>query len=238
MKKHNFLTGNTIIAHRGVYNNEKGIIENTIPAFCKAMQCKYIIELDIHIIKDNTVVVFHDDNLKRLTGINRKIKEYTYKELKKVKLRNTTQHIPKLEEVLQLVNGKVPLLIELKYDRFIGKLEKELANLLKKYNGDYAIQSFNPLSIIWFRIKKPDVLRGQITTNISYNIIKKYVIEKMFLNFFSKPDFISFNINNVKCDKIKKFKSQYIVLGWTVKTQVEFLKLKNCYDNLICENFI
>lgn len=77
----------SLIAHRGLYNNNKGVIENTMPAFKKAMECEYIIELDVHVIKDNIVVVFHDDNIKRLTGIDKKLKNCTYEELKDIKLR-------------------------------------------------------------------------------------------------------------------------------------------------------
>lgn len=236
-----FLKSNTLIAHRGLFNNDKGVIENTIQAFEKAIEYKYIIELDVHSISDNIIVVFHDDNLKRLTGIDKKIKECTYNELRKIRLNNTDSYIPTLEEVLQLVDGKVPILIELKYNKFVGVLEKELMKILSKYTGEYAIQSFNPLSIIWFRIKHPHILRGQIVSDFKYqkiNPVKSYLLTKMCFNIFSQPNYISFNIHDVELDKIESFKKKYTVLGWTVKTQEEYMQLREHYDNLICEQFI
>lgn len=241
MSKDNFFKNNTLIAHRGLFNNDKGVIENTIPAFNKAIEHAYIIELDVHYISDNTIVVFHDDNLKRLTGIDKKIKECTYNELRKIKLYNTNSYIPTLEEVLNVVNGKVPILIELKYDRFVGTLEKQLMKVLSKYKGEYAIQSFNPLSIMWFKIKYPHILRGQIVSkfkNDKISCIKKYLLTNMWFNIFTKPNYISFNIHDFECNKIEKFKNKYTVLGWTVKTQQEYVQLSKHYDNLICEQFI
>ena len=102
------------ISHRGVHDNDK-VPENSIEAFKLAIKKGYIIELDVHLLKDNEIVVFHDDNLLRMTGVNKKIKNTTYKELQELKLLDTRYKIPKLIDVLNLVDGKVPLLIELKY---------------------------------------------------------------------------------------------------------------------------
>lgn len=94
-----------------------GIIENSLEAFKLAIQKKYIIELDVHITKDNQIVVFHDESLHRITGLNKNISECTYDEIKDLKLRNTNSYIPKLEEVLMLVDGQVLLLIEIKNNK-------------------------------------------------------------------------------------------------------------------------
>lgn len=113
MKEACFLTKN-LIAHRGLHDVNGGIVENSIESFKLAIDKKYIIELDVHISKDGEIVVFHDDNLNRVTGVNKKISEVTYDEIKKLKLKNTDSYIPTLQEILMLVDGKVPLLIEIK----------------------------------------------------------------------------------------------------------------------------
>ena len=111
----------TIIAHRGVHN-EKDIIENSLEAFKEAVNKNYIIELDVHFLKDGEVVVFHDDNIERMTGINKNLKDCTYDEIRNIKLLNKNTYIPKFSDVLKLVDGKVPILIELKNDNKVGLL--------------------------------------------------------------------------------------------------------------------
>ena len=147
--KNNFLKNN-IIAHRGIYDNKK-IFENSLEAFKKAIDKGYAIELDLRLTKDNKIVIFHDDKLERLTNEKGYIKDKNFIELEKIKLINNSK-IPTFKEVLDLVNGKVPLLIELKSNIKGTRLEKEVVKELKNYKGEYAIQSFNPKTIIWFRI--------------------------------------------------------------------------------------
>ena len=205
MKNINFLKTN-LIAHRGYHNNE--IKENTLEAFKKAIDNNYIIELDVHILKDGNVVVFHDDNLKRLTGIDKKIKDTTYEEIKNLNLLNTKQRIPLLKEVLKIVNGKVPLLIELKYDTKVGMLEDKVLEILQKYNGLYALQSFNPRTLIYLKKKNPNIPRGILVSdykNTKINIIKKIILKKMLLNSIIKPDFISVNYNYLESKNINHY---------------------------------
>ena len=134
-----------IYAHRGLFDNKK-IVENTIPAFKKALKEDLNIELDIRLTKDKKLIVFHDDNLKRLTGIDKLVKDTTYEELKKVKLLDTDLTIPTLEEVLNLVSGKCILLIEIK-ELFSTTSLAKLNKLLLDYNGKVLLQSFNPFVI-------------------------------------------------------------------------------------------
>ena len=140
-----------LIAHRGLFDKNNNIPENSIIAFEQAIKYGYSIELDVHLLNDGKIVVFHDDNLKRMTGIDKKVKDCNYDEIKKLKLDNTDCEIPLFEDVLKLVDKKVPILIEIKNDRKTGETERELIKLLKNYKGEYAIQSFNPFSLIWFK---------------------------------------------------------------------------------------
>lgn len=226
----------SLIAHRGIHNDE--IPENSIAAFENAIYKKFMIELDVHLLKDKQIVVFHDDNLKRMTGIDKNIKDCTYEELKKINLNNNSS-IPLLDDVLKLINGRVPVLIELKYDQKVGKLEKELTKILDNYNGDFAVQSFSPLSVFWFKKNRSNYIRGQLlTNNYKANFIIKFLYDHMIFNKITKPDFISYNIKGLPNKNISKIKNKIILLGWTVKNQEEYDKYKNECDNLICEKIL
>ena len=234
----NFLTKN-LIAHRGYHDIEKGIHENSMKAFAEAIKNNYIIELDVHLLKDSEVVVFHDDNLKRMTGVNKKVKECTYEEITEIKLKETEEKIPLLKDVLNLVDGKVPIIIELKTDLRCGKLEKEVIKILEKYNGEYAIKSFNPLSVNYFRKHSPSTIRGQLASDFKNDkmfIIKKLFLKHMLFNFISKPDFISYDIRALPNKKIEKIREKQLVLGWTARSGEDMEKAKKYCDNVIFEN--
>lgn len=238
IRKIDFLKGK-LIAHRGLFNNI--VPENSVEAFKLAIKKGYIIELDLHILKDNNVVVFHDDNLFRMTGVNKNIKDCTYGEIKNLKLKNTKNNIPLLKDVLDIVNGKVPLLIELKHDVKVGKLEKEVMKCLNGYKGEYAIMSFNPLSVLYLRKKYPNVIRGQLSCDLKdekFNFIKRHILENMSFNFITKPDFIAYAIKSMPCKKVEEFRRNGLALGWTIKTEEELKKAKLYFDNYICENIL
>ena len=230
----------TIIAHRGVHN-EKDIIENSLEAFKEAVNKNYIIELDVHFLKDGDVVVFHDDNIERMTGINKNLKDCTYDEIRNIKLLNKNTYIPKFSDVLKLVDGKVPILIELKNDNKVGLLESSLVQILKKYNGKYAVQSFNPLSIMWFKNNYPNIIRGQLVCkfkNKKMDNIKKFILKTMFFNIITNPDFISHSVDDLSYKEVNKIKKNKFILGWTVRNKERYDELIKYYDNLICEKFI
>ena len=228
MKDINFLT-DRLIAHRGMHNDK--YLENTLPAFKRAIIYNYAIELDIHLLKDNNVVVYHDNNLKRLTGIDKLISECTYSDIKKIDCIN----IPLLCEVLELVRGKVPILIEYKYDTKVGKLERETVKLLDNYKGDFAIFSFNPLTILWFKLNRPNYIRGQLVSDIfPKNFLLKYILSNMFANIITKPDFIAVNLEMLDNENIVKLRDKYIVLGYTINNKNELAIFKNKADNFIC----
>lgn len=224
-----------IIAHRGIYDN-KEVYENTLESFNLALEKQYIIELDIRLTKDKQIVVFHDSTTKRITKRDKLINKSTYEELN----HQNILHIPLLSEVLSLVNGKVPLLIEIKPTEPVGEIETILMKLLKNYKGKYAIQSFNPKVLYWFKRNYPKVLRGQLAykhTKQKISTYKKVVLSNMLLNPITKPNFISYKYNELSPNKIKKYKKKNIrVIGWTITNEREFNHYKQYYDNLICKN--
>jgi len=238
LKDLDFLKQN-LIAHRGYHNISLGIPENSLSAFQKAIDYNYIIELDVHLLKDNTIVVFHDDNLKRMTGIDKLVKNCSYSELQELYLQETQEKIPTLSEVLLLINSQVPIIIELKSDNKVGLLEKELMKILQNYKGKFAIKSFNPKTVFYFKKHYPYIVRGQLShsyKNSNINFILKYLLKNMVFNIITKPDFISYGINNFPINRIKKLKTKKLVLGWTIRNKEQFEKNYQYFDNLICEN--
>ena len=189
-------------AHRGLFNN-KDIPENSMKAFEAAMQKGFAIELDVQMTKDGYLVVFHDKSLKRVCGIKNEIPMLTLNEVKQARLCGTESMIPTFEDVLMLVGGRVPLLIEVKtLDKNNHFLEK-LVELLNNYKGLFAIQSINPYVIDWFYENKKKYPIGLIIFNdINYKMFKKYV---------KKIDFISVYKRSLP------FKSNKMIIGWTIK---------------------
>ena len=230
MKDLKFLK-DSLIAHRGVHIDAP---ENTINAFKEAVKKKYIIEFDVHLLKDNTVVVFHDDNLKRMTGQNKKLKDCTYEEIKDLQLLDSNDYIPTLKEVLKIINGKVPIIVELKSDRKVGLLEKELVKQLDKYKGKFCVKSFNPLSIRWFRKNKPDYIRGLLVNNKKKSLISAICRSNLSL-IITRPDFISCNYKLHNNKKILRYMKKHPVIAWTIKNEEQLLKNKNNFYNLIVD---
>jgi glycerophosphoryl diester phosphodiesterase len=228
------------IAHRGLYSKNEQIPENSLGAFSRAIQRDLAIEFDVHITSDGKLVVFHDNNLKRITGIDKIIEDCTLDFLKELKLQNTTFEIPTLQEVLSLIDGKVPLLIEIKNERKVGLLEEKLSKTLKGYKGKYIIESFNPLSLLWFRKNIPNVSIGQLSSKNIDGIkskFEKFVLENMLLNTFVKPDFIAYDIEYITTKLAKKCKRKNrFLLGWTIRNIESLNKAKELCDGIIFEN--
>jgi len=233
---------NSLIAHRGLHSKDKLVPENSMKAFELAIQHNYGIEMDINVLKDGTIVVFHDITLNRLTGHKGNLSDLNYEHIKDLRLLETNEHIPTLEEVLGFVNGRVPLLIELKP---FGKqiyLCEQFMKIMNQYEGVYAIHSFSPKIIYWFKKNHPEIIRGQITEYFNNNPkmkkITKYLMKSMFLNRFTKPDFINYGIHdlpNKYCDKA--YKKGMCIISYASRTQKEFDMVKSHYDNSVFELF-
>jgi len=235
----NFLKEN-LIAHRGYHDRKNGIPENSLAAYKRAMDEGFGMEIDLHLLKDGEIVVMHDDSTGRMTGINKKLKECTYEDIKNLRLEETSEKIPTLKEVLKLVNGKVPLLIEFKYDLKAGLLEEAAMKLLKDYKGKFAIQSFNPFSLIWFKKNYPNVPRGQLASDYKgehLSRIKKYILKNLYTNIITRPDFISYSIAALPNKRVEKYRNSGVLLGgWTIRNKEDFEFSKNNCDFSVCEN--
>ena len=226
------------IAHRGFHG--KNVPENSLLAFSKAIEKGYAIELDVQLLSDNSVVVFHDESLARMTGNDGYLRFLSKKDLKSLTLKGSKETIPTLEEVLQLVDGKVPLLIEIKNKHKVGALEQAVIDLLKNYQGEYAVQSFNPYSLAYFKQHAPNILRGQLSGYFKHEKIswfKKFLLKHMHFNKkISCPNFISYEAATLPNRFVRKFKDLPL-LAWSVKSKEEYLKIVKYCDNIIFEKF-
>lgn len=228
----------TPIAHRGLH--DKDCPENSISAFQKAITEGYPIELDVRMIADGTVIVFHDESLSRLTDNDGYIKFLNKSDLDILRLKDSKEKIPTFEEVLKFVDGKVPLLIEIKNPSKVGELEKKVIELLKDYKGEYAIQSFNPYVLEYFYKHAPNILRGQLAGYFKkekLSFFKKYALKRMLLNKkISHPDFISYEARKIPNRFTRKYR-KLPLLAWTVRSQSEYIRVVKHCDNVIFENF-
>ena len=228
----------TPIAHRGLH--DKDCPENSISAYQKAITEGYPIELDVQMIADGTVIVFHDESLSRLTDNDGYIKFLNKSDLDILRLKDSKEKIPTFEEVLKFVDGKVPLLIEIKNPSKVGELEKKVIELLKDYKGEYAIQSFNPYVLEYFYKHAPNVLRGQLAGYFKkekLSFFKKYALKRMLLNKkISHPDFISYEARKIPNRFTRKYR-KLPLLAWTVRSQSEYIRVVKHCDNVIFENF-
>lgn len=184
-------------AHRGLHGN--GIPENSRAAFEQACARGCGIELDVQLSRDGVVMVFHDYTLTRMTGCDKKLCDLDAKELQALSLGGTAETVPTLEDVLHLVNGRVPLLIELKGEDFDTALCAKVAALLSDYSGAYCFESFNPLLVKQMKAQMPTAVCGLLYTNVCREK-KKYsalnmALTAMAFNFLACPDFIAYNEN-------------------------------------------
>ena len=185
-------------AHRGLHGEE--IPENSLPAFALAVERGYGIELDVQLSSDGVIMVFHDDTLVRMTGAKGKLCEYTCEELQQLHLGDSEETVPTLDEVLEVVGGRIPLLIELKGESAggDGALCEKLAKRLETYGDPYCVESFNPMILAWFKRNCPHIVRGQLVTNTvrerpKGNKILNFLLAHLMLNVVSRPDFVAYN---------------------------------------------
>ena len=223
------------IAHRGLWGGD--IQENTLSAYKNAAEKGLPIEIDVYLSTDGEIFSFHDEKLMRMTGEEGLIYKKSSKEIKQLRIKGTDEYIPTFEEVLQVCKGKSPILIEIKNqpnNRIVDKLVKRL----KEYNGEFAIQSFNPFYMLKVKKLAPEFIRGVLTDPDQQNhtAFKRFIIKKMPINFLVKPDFLACKYTGL--DKIKKRAKNKAILAWTVTSTQTQNAIKGKCDNIIFENFI
>ena len=234
-------------AHRGLHG--KYITENSIESLHEAIICGYGIEVDVQAINDGSPVIFHDDHLDRLTNMEGKVVNLSSKDLAKVKLLNG-EKIPQLEELLDFVDGRVPLLIEFKHQN--GIMETPVSNflnraarLINKYGGPLAIMSFNPLIVEAFQTLCPRFPRGLVTDDF-FSPEWEFVEEKdkkvlCELNFSKKLklDFITHNVKKIHSSQIHIARRENLpILCWTVRSKSEENLARKTFNNITFEGYL
>ena len=197
-KKEPFYGAN--IAHRGLFSKDQSIPENSLAAFKNAVDAGYGVELDVQLSKDGKVVVIHDGNLKRVCGADVKVEDLDYDELAKYRLCGTDEKIPLFSEVLEVIGGKTPIIVELKDVPKNRELCEKTYALMNAYDGVTCMESFNPFIVAWFRFHAPKVYRGQLATlPEDYRAggrsrLTSFLLGNLFMNFAARPNFNAYRI--------------------------------------------
>ncbi len=230
-------------AHRGLHNEERA--ENSMSAFRAAVDNGFGIELDVRLSKDGRLVVFHDDTLDRVCGREGKVIDFTAEELATFKLSGTDDGIPLFTDVLALVDGRVPLLVEIKEDPGNSAVSKETCRILKEYKGRYIVESFNPLSLRTVEEEDPKIVRGILSHRYyEYEQYRKplyFLLQSLLLNFLCRPAFIAYDHKHSKSFALRFVRGLFDVptIAWTVRSADEEKQaIKNGFDGIIFEGYI
>ena len=226
---------NTPIAHRGLHNET--LPENSVPAFEKAVEFGYAIETDVQMSADGKLVIFHDDNLSRMTGFDADIRKTDYETIKSLRLKNSEEHIPDFSELLNAVGGRAPLLIEIKKQLQKG-IENKVIEALIGYKGEFAIQTFDPRILMNFKKLAPDFLRGQLACGFEQKLgfIKQFILKHTPLNFLSRPDFVNYDLSPLPTKKSNY--SNLPLICWTVRTTEQKKKAEKLNLNYVFESIL
>lgn len=240
------------IAHRGLHDvritradgstDPRSLApENSLAAFDLAASERYIIENDIHVTRDGEVIVFHDDDLFRMTGVHGRPEDMTLEELKQLRLGGTEQQIPTLRECLDLVDGRVPLLIEFKCTNMptCDRLCAAAVPILDGYEGKYLVQSFFPFVLTYYRKHRPAICRGQLASGFFHDKLYMKLLGCLILNVTAKPDFVSYDHKDAAhlCRRLCTALGAHSV-GWTFRSEEELEENGRWFSTFIFEGFI
>lgn len=226
----------TDYAHRGMWGD--GVPENSLAAFARAADRGFGMELDVRLSKDGKVFVFHDNDLFRMTGKKGKFWEFTSKEIEQLRLNGTGEKIPYFTEVLALVSGRVPIMVELKGENFDTAVCVETDRILSGYKGDYCVESFNPVLVGWYRKNRPEVMRGQLVDGRKK--LLSALCSSLVFNIYNRPDFISYKYDRYNrlalCLATRLWHAKRVV--WTVKSEQTRQNAINDGTAVIFEGFV
>lgn len=235
-----FLMRGMFVAHRGLHDKEMEIPENSLNSFALAKKLGFCIEIDIRLTKDGQIVVFHDGNTKRVCGKDLEVRQSTMEQLSSLRLLDTDQSIPTLEQTLSLIDGKVPLLIEFKCDYGDSDALCTAADkILSKYTGKYFVQSFYPPVLRWYRKHRPEICRGQLSCTHKKRCFYNFMATHLLFNFISRPDFVSYRYQDASifsrgmCTALGAFP-----VAWTFTEEEQLKAVRPLFKTYIFENFL
>lgn len=236
-------------AHRGYWSTndpgEDNRPENSLAAFRAAVEHGYGMEMDVHLTADGHLIVHHDDSLKRMTGVDIQIAKSTLAQVQSCRLPNG-EPIPTFDEMLAVVDGKTPLIVEVKVEGNADALSKAVYERMKRYDGLWCMESFDPRAVKWFRKNAPEIIRGQLAFNHAGKgktwklWWRNIFIASMVQNVWSRPDFIAFEAKSERkwCLPIlilRWMRASFV--AWTVRSQADMDALRGRYDLQIFEKF-
>ncbi len=189
------------IAHRGLHNDHVGVLENTLSAFQRAMEKGYGVETDLQESADGVPMVFHDATLDRLTEGMGRVSAFSATELKRIRYRTSADDVWSLDNLLDFVAGRAPLLLEIKRESADGaeRFAARIANSLKSYVGPAAVMSFEPGIVAAFRAFSPQTPRGLVAMRFKRNewpylsALERFRRTHLLSYNVVRPDFIAYN---------------------------------------------
>ena len=207
-------------AHRGLYDNEGGVPENSLPAFRAAAEKGYGVELDVQLSLDGQVIVFHDDTLDRVCGVHGNVADFSLSRLQSMKLLDTEETMPLFTDVLDVLKqGAGPLIVELKSGKRNAELCEKTRALLKDYPGVYCVESFAPAIVTWFQKNAPEIVRGQLAMPrqdyANVNPLVARVLAGCRLAFLNRPDFIAYKVGPRPENILRMREKGVLLIGWT-----------------------
>jgi len=230
------------VAHRGLWSPD-GPPENSLAAFQAACAAGYGIELDVQLSADGEAVVFHDDDLQRMTGVAGRIGDRTVGDLAALKLNGSDEGIPTLAETLALVGHRAMVHVELKtpYGQ-VGPLEQRVHDILIDHSGPVCVIGFNPYSHAWFAERFPGVLRGLDSYSYKQAPQMTEAQRKSFANLehiaIARPHFLALGLDMLPSPKAAAYREQGMpIVAWTVRRPDQWEAIKDSCDNLIFEGF-
>ena len=231
-----------LYAHRGLHDGNRQVPENSMEAFRLAVENGYGMELDVQLTKDGSMVVHHDGSLKRVCGVDKNIRDLTYEELCRISLPDGSR-VPLFQEVLDMVDGRAPIIVEVK--RYGGAARNAAAawQILKNYDGPYCVESFDPMAVHYFRKHAPQVVRGQLASGgkwdkVSTNWISFFALKHLLINVVGRPHFVAYSVPDDKTLSMWLMKRVFkpLTACWTVRSQ-QVLDGAKEYDYPIFELF-
>ena len=232
-------------AHRGLYAQDQSVPENSLPAFAAAAEKGYGMELDIQLSLDGEVVVFHDDTLARMCGIDGRVDAFPLARLREMPLAGTAERMPLLTEVFDTVAGKAPIIIELETGPRNEELCRKGLALMrayqKQYGGAFCVESFDARIVAWFRKNAPDILRGQLTDSPralgSGHPVLDFLAGNLLSNVIARPQFIAHGPGRKTA--LARFAEACgaMPVYWTARPGDDAAALEEYYDAVIFEHY-
>ncbi|MBM3570317.1 MAG: glycerophosphodiester phosphodiesterase [Alphaproteobacteria bacterium] len=227
------------IAHRGLHG--LGVPENSRAAFVAAIAAGFAIELDVQFSADGAVMVFHDESLRRMTGIDARTLQHSAATLGRLALLGTAETIPTLAEVLALVAGRVPVLVEIKYYALDPTaLARATWEVLRHYHGPVAVQSFDPRVVGWFDVHAGAIARGQLLVDLirsGFNWRRRFMFSRLLRGGLGRPHFLGWDVRAYNRRRARDAAHRGLpVAVWTVKTPRHLAKARRLGANVIFED--